>query len=78
MFFGDGGNIAKKSPNKPNFPAIRYVHVHVYTCEHVILYGTLCRQLVNSRNRIATGLKKILETNEQVRIYMYIHVNAYL
>ena len=29
-------------------------------------FYSLCRQLVNSRDRVATGLKKLLETNELV------------
>ena len=33
---------------------------------HAAWIYSLCRQLVNSRDRVATGLKKLLETNELV------------
>ena len=47
-----------------------------------LMVDALYRQLVNSRNRIATGLKKILETNAQVhtlrgRHTTYVNCRAY-
>lgn len=41
-----------------------YVHVHIHVCN--ITWFCVYRQLVQARSRIATGLKKLLETNDLV------------